>query len=55
MLERIINKKAAALVALTAFLGTAAAIPALAQERPFYQGKTLTLYVGRTPGSGADL
>ena len=26
-----------------------------AQEDPYYEGKTLTLYVGRTPGSGADL
>ena len=29
--------------------------PSYAQEQPYYQGKTLTLYVGRTPGSGADL
>ena len=26
-----------------------------AQENPYYEGKTLTVYVGRTPGSGADL
>ncbi|MBH98242.1 MAG: hypothetical protein CMM56_07290 [Rhodospirillaceae bacterium] len=26
-----------------------------AQDRPYYEGKTLTMYVGRTPGSGADL
>ena len=30
-------------------------VTAQAQQRPFYQGKTLTVYVGRTPGSGADL
>lgn len=24
-------------------------------SQPYYQGKTLTVYVGRTPGSGADL
>ena len=29
--------------------------PSYAQEQPYYQSKTLTLYVGRTPGSGADL
>ena len=30
-------------------------IPGHGQGRPYYQGKTLTIYVGRTPGSGADL
>ena len=31
------------------------ASPVGAQEEPFYEGKTINVYVGRTPGSGADL
>jgi tripartite-type tricarboxylate transporter receptor subunit TctC len=34
---------------------TVGSAEAEAQEDPYYEGKTLTLYVGRTPGSGADL
>jgi tripartite-type tricarboxylate transporter receptor subunit TctC len=42
-------------VAIVAF-GTVALVPreSLAQ-RPYFAGKTVTLYVGRTPGSGGDL
>jgi tripartite-type tricarboxylate transporter receptor subunit TctC len=41
---------------LTALLAALGAVPetALAQ-RPYFAGKTITLYVGRTPGSGGDL
>ena len=35
--------------------GLAGAFAVYGQEDPYYDGKTVTLYVGRTPGSGADL
>lgn len=59
--ETIRNRTALALfvalvmVTVMTAAGLIGAVPAHAQDRPFYQGKTLTLYVGRTPGSGADL
>ncbi len=40
---------------ISVFLSLIIGSSADAQESPYYQGKTLTLYVGRTPGSGADL
>ena len=36
-------------------VGLAGVFPVYGQEDPYYDGKTVTLYVGRTPGSGADL
>jgi tripartite-type tricarboxylate transporter receptor subunit TctC len=33
----------------------AVALPVCAQDDLYYEGKTVTVYVGRTPGSGADL
>ena len=30
-------------------------VPAQAQDEHYFDGKTITVYVGRTPGSGADL
>ena len=36
-------------------VGLAGAFAVYGQEDPYYDGKTVTLYVGRTPGSGADL
>ena len=30
-------------------------VPAQAQDENYFDGKTITVYVGRTPGSGADL
>ena len=30
-------------------------VPAQAQDEDYFDGKTITVYVGRTPGSGADL
>jgi len=33
----------------------AAGVPAQAQDEHYFDGKTITVYVGRTPGSGADL
>ena len=40
---------------LSVFLSLIIGSSAGAQESTYYQGKTLTIYVGRTPGSGADL
>ena len=44
---------AIAIITVIAIIGVVT--PSYAQDQPYYQGKTLTLYVGRTPGSGADL
>jgi tripartite-type tricarboxylate transporter receptor subunit TctC len=51
----MIKARILASVAVVA-LGAAAVVPrdSLAQ-RPYFAGKTVTLYVGRTPGSGGDL
>ena len=40
---------------VSVFLSLIIGSSAGAQESTYYQGKTLTIYVGRTPGSGADL
>jgi len=42
-------------LAVVAVFAMTVSIPGHSQSRPYYQGKTLTIYVGRTPGSGADL
>ena len=43
-------------LSLLVMAGLAMGSSGYAQEsEPFYQGKTVTVYVGRTPGSGADL
>ena len=44
------------LVSILAIAGFSIWVSGHAQEpAPYYQGKTITVYVGRTPGSGADL
>ena len=40
---------------VSVFLSLIIGSSAGAQQSTYYQGKTLTIYVGRTPGSGADL
>ncbi len=53
--RRIIDTCVAALLSVSVIVGIGSVAPARAQDDAFYQGKTLTIYVGRTPGSGADL
>ena len=45
----------ASLASILVVVGLMAPAPGQAQSEPYYEGKTITLYVGRTPGSGADL
>jgi len=40
---------------IVASCAVAAVSPGNTQEDPYYEGKTITVYIGRTPGSGADL
>jgi tripartite-type tricarboxylate transporter receptor subunit TctC len=43
------------LLALGALLWIAPAADSPAQDAPYFDGKRITIYVGRTPGSGGDL
>ena len=52
---RYMARATAAAAVIAAIVAFTDPVTAHAQQRPFYQGKTLTVYVGRTPGSGADL
>ena len=49
----VIRKQILALIASVWVIEAGA--PAHAQDDNYFEGKTVSIYVGRTPGSGADL
>ena len=49
----IVRKPMLTLIASACTIATI--VPVQAQDEVYFDGKTVTIYVGRTPGSGADL